>query len=548
MSEGGNHLRDVDTFAAGEHRGLAYSRADIGDMVRNFHDFSSGPTPYHRVPAVLGHSENQDILDQEGLPAAAWATGMRQQGDHARTDLGDMPKKVAHAIRTKAYRTTSAEVWDRPPASIPRMKVLQVLRQRGIDPEKALADATRRAPATLRQQEAEVAKGTRKRTDSLAAIVDWHLRGHLGKMTRRLAFLGADVPELKNLDDLPDPEKYAELRFVAPRATVLKFREIRKGRADGTYHCFAEVVDVNPKEALAQHGLDPALLEGASPELLNEILRVCSAKDEAANPDDENFDEEEGEGGGGGGEEEQQQMRERAQRFGEKVAKFASFARKYCDADDMKKYAELFAEEEEPAPKKGDDAEPPMKFSEVKRLIETSNAKAVEKAVQKAVAALKTEGTSTLSELHKFAEETRSAEKKRAVDDVIDRLSREGRLPRVQREAVRARLLRADSKSVVEKFKEGRSTVEATEFDLQVRELQKAPSLFRQGARGTTPAGSDSVDDEVATVERFSESNDFGAALRAAGKTPDQYVEAFKEARKKKPTLTAKQYGVPESA
>ncbi len=542
MSEGGakHHLRNVDTFAAGEYRGLTYSRADIGDMARNFRDFSSGPTPYHRVPAVLGHSENQDILDQEGLPAAAWATGMRQQGDHARTDLGDMPHKVANAIRNKSYRTTSAEVWDRPPASIPRSKVLAILRQRGIDPQKALADAVKRAPATLRQQQADVARGTRPRTDSLSAITDYHLRGHLGKMLRRLAFLGADVPELKNLDDLPGPEEYAE-QFAPAYPSVLKFREIKRARsAEGIFHVFSEVVDMEPdqmKQALVGHGLSEEAVAKMPPDVMAEVARVCESKDAAA--DQDKFDDDAGPQEGAG-QDEQQQYRERAMKYGEGLKKYAGRFRKYaafCDDDEMKKYAEGLPEEgdDPPVKKKTGEDEPPMKYSEVAKL------------VKRAVAdALKGSAAEGLSELQKFAEETRAAEKKRAVDAVLDRLGREGRLPPVQRESVRGRLMRADSKSTVEKFSDGpQKGKPATEFDLQVRELEKAPSLFREGARGTTPPGSDNADDEVATVEKFSESADFAGALKAAGKTSAQYVEAFKEARKKKPELTARQYGVP---
>jgi len=52
--------------------------------------------------------------------------------------------------------------------------------------------------------------------------------------------------------------------------------------------------------------------------------------------------------------------------------------------------------------------------------------------------------------------------------------------------------------------------------------------------------------EETAKVQRFAESNkDFAHALKAAGRTPADYVGAFKSARRKNPRLTAAQYGVP---
>jgi hypothetical protein len=74
------------------------------------------------------------------------------------------------------------------------------------------------------------------------------------------------------------------------------------------------------------------------------------------------------------------------------------------DADDMETTPDL-------TPSMDGDKEMPVKMSEVQTLIA--------KAVKDALAA---EAKGTLGELQKFHEETKAAERKRAVDGVIDRL------------------------------------------------------------------------------------------------------------------------------
>ena len=68
----GGNVKGVEIFAAGVRKGRAYSSQHLDQMVENFNRFSAGAEPLQRVPAVLGHEEDQDVLDNTGLPALAW--------------------------------------------------------------------------------------------------------------------------------------------------------------------------------------------------------------------------------------------------------------------------------------------------------------------------------------------------------------------------------------------------------------------------------------------------------------------------------------------
>ena len=200
-------LSDVEIFAAGEHRDKPYTDADPAEIVQNFERFQSGDKPLLRSPAVIGHEETQEFLERTDLPAAAWASKLWTEqkpcpscngtGDDPfsdqkcesckgtgqttilMADFIDVPPPVARLIKQKSYRTVSAEIYDEPPEGI---------------------------------------NGT-------------------GKMLRRTAFLGGEIPQVKTLAELPMPEKMAEREAQLSR---LMMRAVRRTKA-GTYCCFSEV-------------------------------------------------------------------------------------------------------------------------------------------------------------------------------------------------------------------------------------------------------------------------------------------------------------------
>lgn len=102
------------------------------------------------VPAVLGHDEGQ--------PAYGVAVKVWREGDKLKADLVNIPKEVDDAIQAGAYFQTSAEVYDD-------------------------------------TGEAGLPAGN-------------------GCMLRRIALLGADIPQVKTLADLPKPDGAGNLKGV----------------------------------------------------------------------------------------------------------------------------------------------------------------------------------------------------------------------------------------------------------------------------------------------------------------------------------------------
>lgn len=107
-------------------------------------------------PAILGHDE-QELLKNSGHPAAAWVHECRVINSPTPDDpnakkfqcrMGDAPGSVARLINRRAYRKTSAEIYDEPPdgCRIPNVK---------------------------------------------------------GKVLRAVAFLGREIPRVKRLEDIP---------------------------------------------------------------------------------------------------------------------------------------------------------------------------------------------------------------------------------------------------------------------------------------------------------------------------------------------------------
>jgi hypothetical protein len=141
-------VRGAEVFKAGVHRGETYTVADLSAMVKNF----AAGRGVVDVPLVVGHEEQQP-LDNTGWPAFGWVTRLYRRGDTLFADFERIPKSIAKVINARGYRKVSAEVYDEPPEGAPP--------------------------------------------------------GCRGRMLRRVALLGGELPQIKTLADLPYAE-YAE--------------------------------------------------------------------------------------------------------------------------------------------------------------------------------------------------------------------------------------------------------------------------------------------------------------------------------------------------
>lgn len=491
-------LRGIEIFACGQHRedGTDYTPADLDQIVANFKRFSAGPNPRLRVPAVLGHEETQEFLERSDLPAAAWPSRIWHQRGKLFADFDDIPPKVARLLESKAYRTVSSEIYDQPPRGIPGK----------------------------------------------------------GKMLRRVAFLGGTIPQVKTLDEIGDLVSPHDERFAEGPKTVLKLVRTLK-MPNGAYACFSEVTPMEPMgreqllQALAEHGCDMDALANVpeGPEgdaALAEMLRVCEAKTEQGKEPESYADEEMPEPDG---DEEKEQYSERARKYFERASKWAE---KYCGPGTVKKWAE-----EMPDPEGADtdremiagmnqdkmgDRPMPKQITTTHKYSEADLATIIQREVAKA---LEKGSDGALGKLQKFAEQQEAAARKATVDAVLAEVGLAG----LEAQAERELLLGLDA-STVHKFSEGGKVVATTPFERRVAYLRRRPRLLVEALKGSVRGQAQGNDDEeVARVQKFSETAEFRGALEAAGEAPEKYVADFRELRKKNPRLTARQYGVPDT-
>lgn len=100
-------VQGVEIFSAGTWNGDEYTIDDLNEMVIAFDETSEGVRPYIK----LGHDENQNLLQEDGLPSAGWINKLYVLGDKLVADITDIPKKIFELIESKAYRKVSSEIY-----------------------------------------------------------------------------------------------------------------------------------------------------------------------------------------------------------------------------------------------------------------------------------------------------------------------------------------------------------------------------------------------------------------------------------------------------
>ncbi len=457
-------LRSIAIFVEGEHRGKKYTSVDLNSMVDNFQKFSTGPRALVEPPLVIGHEEDQSWT---GIPSMGWVRRLYRRGPTLYADFEGVPRQLADLIRAGRYRHVSAEVYDKPPDGVPGS----------------------------------------------------------GRMLRRVALLGGDLPQIKSLADVTALDEFSEYDKSKPRAcrfaAARKLTRLTPTRAvrlrAGAWAVFNEVTPMDEQallDALAAHGADVSILQGVPAPALQEMVRLC---DEKSNPEPHPMDMDEGwqtpeE------EEKKEEMRERARKYVERARKYAES----CGAMDTATMGLV----------------KPGKPETEKMSERSFNA-----AVEAAVAKIKGEFQGSMNELHRFREEQISTQKKATVDAFVEQVSREGRLPPAEREAERQLLMALDA-SVVHKFTEGGRTVERSLFDQRIAQIKGRPTMFAEkfkaGNGKTNGNGTASEDGEAEKVEAHYEQ--FSEQFRRMATTKEEFVGAFKARKKTNEALTAEQF------
>jgi hypothetical protein len=477
-------LHNVEIFCGGLQKGIDWTDSDLDDAVANFHRWSVDPNqkgPHLRVSLACGHDEDQKFLEDSGLAAFGWIRSLARVGDKLVSTISNIPYQVASLIRGGRFTRISAEMYrpGHPPPGIPAQ----------------------------------------------------------GAMLRRVALQGSDVPHCKNLSELTALSSFTEDRLPWRPTLLVPSALPPLLLPGGTFCLFSEVKVMDRKamkDALSKHGMDTKCFDEQPDDTaetsMSECLRCFEGKDEAHRKEMDGRDNEEWPAPKD--DTQKAVYRERAMKLKEKADRYHE---KYCAlAKPDTKEAVLMSET----------VQTQLSAADVSALVAKGIADALPAALAgatagpiKALADAKDSAQKFAEEQHRATTQTIQAERKRGVDALVERLSREGRIPPAEVEAERRGLMLLDA-GVVNKFSEGGKEVERTAFDDRVHQLQGRRSLFAEQFRD--PAGAATATDaEVAKVEQhfMAHSESFKGVS-----TKETIVEGFKAARKHDPTLTASEF------
>jgi hypothetical protein len=99
-------IKDIEIFKVGTWNGQQYTEKDLDDMVDSFSEVGNLIKPYIK----LGHNEKQDLLKNDGMPAAGWITGLKRKGESLLANFSNVPNKIFDLIEKKAFGRLSSEI------------------------------------------------------------------------------------------------------------------------------------------------------------------------------------------------------------------------------------------------------------------------------------------------------------------------------------------------------------------------------------------------------------------------------------------------------
>ena len=125
-------LHDIEVFAVGTWNNTKITEQDIDDIVNGTNEIIDKVKPFVK----LGHDDKQKLLQNSGLPAGGWITRLKRKGQKILVDIADVPQKLYELISKGAYKRISSEIlWDYTEPSTKRKynKVLSAIAFLGAD-------------------------------------------------------------------------------------------------------------------------------------------------------------------------------------------------------------------------------------------------------------------------------------------------------------------------------------------------------------------------------------------------------------------------------
>ncbi len=388
-------LPNVEIFATGNHDGEEWTERDLDEIAANFARLKGRLDP----PLVVGHEDDQQLLERTGIPAAGWLANVRKMsGDGPGqwklvADAENVPAEVAGWINSGLYRKVSAELYD--------------------SPEQAGLDCA-------------------------------------GKTLRRVALLGGEIPKVKTLGSLP---------FAEPSGARLRFSESKRRPGLRRVTFFSERPPMD-REQLAQValqlGLSQATIDLLKDDQLAAVVLELQAKAAGMPPGaarsapetppapNQNAEFESASGG-------RDSKGHGADFPDERQAMMARMR----EAGTLKSHAEI------PSAPTAGGAQPSqisMKYAELER-----KHAILERQIQEREK-LETERSRQAHEALVSAFCERMVKEKKILPSEMDKTSKTPNLYH--------RLLRADPVKRVHRFSEGGRTVEKTELEMQMAEIE----------------------------------------------------------------------------
>lgn len=125
-------LHDIEVFGVGTWNQTKITDKDIDDIVNGTNEILDKIKPFVK----LGHDDKQKILQNSGLPAGGWITKLKRKGKKILVDIADVPQKLYELISKGAYKRISSEIlWDYTEPSTKRKynKILSAIAFLGAD-------------------------------------------------------------------------------------------------------------------------------------------------------------------------------------------------------------------------------------------------------------------------------------------------------------------------------------------------------------------------------------------------------------------------------
>ena len=98
---------EKEIFQVGIWNGEKYTEKDLDDIITSFDELSEK----RDVPLKLGHTDDQKILQREGLAAAGWITALKKVGNKLIATFSNIPEQIKNLIEQKLYKNVSCELW-----------------------------------------------------------------------------------------------------------------------------------------------------------------------------------------------------------------------------------------------------------------------------------------------------------------------------------------------------------------------------------------------------------------------------------------------------